>query len=68
MLETIKSAIYDAEQAEPFSEFYQSYVAHTQDHIIEQEIQHIANLITSNDDKISIYSQIDEITQEVLKW
>ena len=65
MLETIKAAIQDNLHADPFAEFYQCYVTDLQDKIIEQEIQHISNLICNPEDKVAINSQIDMIAKEL---
>ena len=65
MLETIKKEIESAQQAEPFAEVYQKYIQTMQDDIIEQEVQHIANLIASAEDRLAITKQIDSIAKEL---
>lgn len=65
MLETIKHEIESVNDSEPFAEVYQKYIQDMQDEIIEQEVQHIANLMSSIDDRLAINEQIGIITKEL---
>ena len=65
MLETIKHENESAKDSEPFAEVYQKYIQDMQDEIIEQEVQHIANLMSSIDDRLAINEQIGIITKEL---
>lgn len=65
MLETIKAEIETVSQSEPFAQLYQSYIQNMQDSIIEQEVQHVANLMSTADDRLAINEQIDIITKEL---
>lgn len=67
MLDTIKKEIEQAEQSESFAEFYQFYIQDIQDKIIEQEVQHVTNLISSPDDRLVVNSQIDFLTKELIR-
>lgn len=65
MLETIRSEIREAKKGEPFAEYYQKYIFKIEDDIIQQEVQHVRNLISSTDDMLAVNSDITQLTREL---
>ena len=64
MLQIVKDYIEDLPQ-DKFEDFYQQYVSHIQDEIINKDIQRASKLYTQIDDMAPLVSCLNILTEEL---
>lgn len=64
MLATIKTAIANLPDVD-FEDFYQSYVEHSQDSIIDNDIERSSKLFTGINDLTEVLQGLNTLTEEL---